>query len=66
MGASAEDGAMAPSHSVTRWLEQLKEGDRQAVGPLWERYFTRLVFSLPKCWPLERLKRADEIPSRLS
>ena len=34
---------MATTHSVTRWLEQLKEGDRQAVGPLWERYFTRLV-----------------------
>jgi DNA-directed RNA polymerase specialized sigma24 family protein len=28
---------------VTRWLQQLKQGDRQAVGPLWERYFTRLV-----------------------
>ena len=34
---------MASTHSVTRWLEQLKQGDRQAVGPLWERYFTRLV-----------------------
>jgi hypothetical protein len=43
MGASAEDRTMATTHSVTRWLEQLKEGDRQAVGPLWERYFTRLV-----------------------
>jgi hypothetical protein len=43
MGASAEDRPMASTHSVTGWLEQLKEGDRQAVGPLWERYFTRLV-----------------------
>jgi hypothetical protein len=34
---------MASTHSVTRWLQQLKQGDRQAVGPLWERYFTRLV-----------------------
>lgn len=34
---------MASTHSVTRWLEQLKQGDRQAVGPLWERYFRRLV-----------------------
>jgi DNA-directed RNA polymerase specialized sigma24 family protein len=40
---SAEDRIMATSHSVTRWLQQLKQGDRQAVGPLWERYFTRLV-----------------------
>jgi DNA-directed RNA polymerase specialized sigma24 family protein len=28
---------------VTRWLQQLKQGDREAVGPLWQRYFTRLV-----------------------
>jgi DNA-directed RNA polymerase specialized sigma24 family protein len=49
MGASAEDRAMATSHSVTLWLEQLKEGDRQAVGPLWERYFSRLV-RLARTW----------------
>src|SRR5215470_11543006 len=40
---------MASSHSVTRLLEQLKRGDRQAVGPLWERYFTRLVH-LARTW----------------
>jgi DNA-directed RNA polymerase specialized sigma24 family protein len=34
---------MDSAHSVTHWLERLKQGDRQAVGPLWERYFTRLV-----------------------
>jgi len=34
---------MTTSHSVTRWLQQLKQGDRQAVGPLWDRYLTRLV-----------------------
>jgi DNA-directed RNA polymerase specialized sigma24 family protein len=34
---------MTSTHSVTRWLQQLKQGDRQAVQPLWERYFTRLV-----------------------
>jgi DNA-directed RNA polymerase specialized sigma24 family protein len=34
---------MASTHSVTRWLQQLKQGDRQAAQPLWERYFTRLV-----------------------
>jgi DNA-directed RNA polymerase specialized sigma24 family protein len=43
MSDSAEDRTMATSHSVTLWLQQLKQGDRQAVGPLWERYFTRLV-----------------------
>jgi hypothetical protein len=30
---------MAPVHSVTCWLEQLKQGDRQAAQPLWERCF---------------------------
>jgi DNA-directed RNA polymerase specialized sigma24 family protein len=34
---------MDSAHSVTRWLEQLKQGDRQAIQPLWARYFTRLV-----------------------
>jgi DNA-directed RNA polymerase specialized sigma24 family protein len=43
MGVSVEDRPMASTHSVTRWLQQLKQGDRQALGPLWERYFTRLI-----------------------
>jgi DNA-directed RNA polymerase specialized sigma24 family protein len=29
--------------SVTRWLGQLRAGDADAAGPLWERYFRRLV-----------------------
>jgi DNA-directed RNA polymerase specialized sigma24 family protein len=29
--------------SVTRWLGGLKAGDREAVRPLWERYYARLV-----------------------
>jgi DNA-directed RNA polymerase specialized sigma24 family protein len=29
--------------SVTRWIGDLKAGDRQAVQPLWERYYARLV-----------------------
>jgi DNA-directed RNA polymerase specialized sigma24 family protein len=43
MGVSVEDHLMASTHSVTCWLQQLKQGDRQAADPLWERYFTRLV-----------------------
>ncbi len=29
--------------TVTHWVEQLKGGDRDALQPLWERYFRRLV-----------------------
>jgi DNA-directed RNA polymerase specialized sigma24 family protein len=29
--------------SVTRWIAELKGGDRQAVQPLWERYFGRMA-----------------------
>jgi DNA-directed RNA polymerase specialized sigma24 family protein len=29
--------------SVTGWIERLKAGDREAVAPVWERYFGRLV-----------------------
>ena len=29
--------------SVTRWLGELKAGSREAVQPLWDRYFQRLV-----------------------
>jgi DNA-directed RNA polymerase specialized sigma24 family protein len=49
MGASVEDRPLASTHSVTRWLQQLKQGDRQAVGPLWKRYFTRFV-QLARTW----------------
>jgi DNA-directed RNA polymerase specialized sigma24 family protein len=34
---------MSSTDSVTLWLNQLKSGDRAAVGPLWERYFRLLV-----------------------
>jgi DNA-directed RNA polymerase specialized sigma24 family protein len=29
--------------SITRWLGDLKAGDTEAVQPLWERYYERLV-----------------------
>jgi DNA-directed RNA polymerase specialized sigma24 family protein len=34
---------MDPEGSVTRWIAQLKTGDRAAAQPLWEAYFHRLV-----------------------
>lgn len=29
--------------SVTRWYRELKSGDRVAVGPIWDRYFGRMI-----------------------
>ena len=34
---------MDPEGSVTRWISLLKDGDRAAASPLWEKYFRRLV-----------------------
>jgi DNA-directed RNA polymerase specialized sigma24 family protein len=31
------------SESVSLWIDQLKAGDREATGKLWERYFRRLI-----------------------
>ncbi|MEL6107870.1 MAG: sigma-70 family RNA polymerase sigma factor [Planctomycetota bacterium] len=31
------------SHSVTLWIDRLKEGQADAASELWERYFNRLV-----------------------
>ena len=33
----------APGHSVTYWLDLLKGGQPTAVGPIWRRYYDRLV-----------------------
>jgi RNA polymerase sigma factor (sigma-70 family) len=30
-------------HSVSLWIAKLKSGDQSAAGPLWQRYFDRLV-----------------------
>jgi DNA-directed RNA polymerase specialized sigma24 family protein len=35
--------------SVPRWLGELKAGGQEAVQPLWDRYFQRLV-SLERAW----------------
>jgi DNA-directed RNA polymerase specialized sigma24 family protein len=34
---------MASGESVISWVEQLRAGNREAAGRLWERYFPRLV-----------------------
>jgi RNA polymerase sigma factor (sigma-70 family) len=34
---------VSPAGDVTHWIEQVKAGNREAVRPLWEAYFRRLV-----------------------
>src|SRR5262249_54823927 len=37
------NGLMPPADPVTHWITQLKAGDRNAVQPLWERFFPQMV-----------------------
>jgi hypothetical protein len=64
MGASDEDRAMATAPSVSRWIEQLKQGDRQPAQPPWERYFIQLV-RLARSWsprtPTTRVASAEDV-----
>jgi hypothetical protein len=39
MSDSAEDRTMATAHSVTRWIEQFMQGDREVVQQLWGTLF---------------------------
>jgi RNA polymerase sigma factor (sigma-70 family) len=34
---------MSSTNSVTTWIELLRQGDRAAAQPLWERYYRQLV-----------------------
>jgi DNA-directed RNA polymerase specialized sigma24 family protein len=54
--------------SVTRWIADLKGGDRQAVQPLWERYFARMAGLARSRLRAVRLKDAgrDEEDAALS
>ena len=49
---------MTAEESVTCWIDRLKAGDREAVQPLWARYYGRLVREARR-W----LKRAPAAPA---
>jgi len=51
---------MDPEGSVTRWISQLKRGDRAAAQPLWEAYFPRLVALARDCLRGTARRAADE------
>jgi DNA-directed RNA polymerase specialized sigma24 family protein len=51
---------MSPKGSVSRWIDQLKEGDQEAAQPLWERYFHQLVAVARAKLPEGRRRAADE------
>lgn len=50
---------MTAENSITCWIGQLKAGDRDAVGPVWQRYFTRLVALARRNLP-SRARRAGD------
>ena len=39
----SDDSLFDGTHSVTRWIEQLKQDDRGAAEEVWRRYFQRLL-----------------------
>ncbi len=57
---------MSDEHSVTRWLQQLKTGDEEAVQRLWERYFHKLVQLARKRLGTSQRRVADEEDVALS
>lgn len=57
---------MSESNSVTRWIEDLKQGDENAAARLWERYFQKMVQSARKKLPHKGLGSADEEDVALS
>ena len=58
---------MAAEESVTRWLDQLQDGDPAAAQKLWEGYFHRLVgLARARLQRMPRLAAADEEDVALS
>jgi DNA-directed RNA polymerase specialized sigma24 family protein len=49
---------MSDADSISYWIQQLKAGNRDAVQPLWERYFQRLI-SLAR-------KKLHDVPRRIA
>jgi DNA-directed RNA polymerase specialized sigma24 family protein len=66
-GLTVVPGPNEEQGSVSRWLDELKAGDVEAVQPLWERYFSRLVrLARVKLRMKRRSSAADEEDAALS
>ncbi len=57
---------MSSDDSITHWLGLLKGGNREAVTPLWERYFQLLVFRARAVLGAAPRRAADEEDVALS
>ena len=57
---------MSPDGSVTHWLGLLRAGDRDAAGPLWQRYFRLLVLRARSALRGAPRRAADEEDVALS
>ena len=54
---------MSLDGDITRWLQQLKQGNRSAAQDLWQRYFARLVRLAQKrlCGSLRRAADEEDV-----
>lgn len=57
---------MSESDSVTRWIEDLKQGDEDAAARLWQRYFDKMVQAARQKLGQHRPGVADEEDVALS
>ena len=62
----ARGAAMNSGGSVTHWINEIKEGNREAAQGLWERYFARLVHLARNQLPAQHRRAFDEEDVALS
>lgn len=61
-----ERSHLSEDEDVSQWLQDLKEGDREAVQKIWERYFKKLVALARNKLPAKSRRAFDEEDVALS